>query len=293
MPTGRVIELNLRDNNLQGTLPAQLARLTKLSRLYLWKNQLTGLIPTELARLSKLTKLHLAGNAGLLGPLPPSFTDLTPETLDLSGTGVCVPLTVEFAEWLDVIPTKRGIVHCPDPDPEALSALYKLTNGPNWKNKDNWLSSAPLGEWYGVTTDAYGRVAHLNLRDNNLSGFLPSSLSSLANLKELDLADNAALSGPLPLALTRLPIESLDLEGTRLCAPPRAEFRTWLDGIGYGDVSRCTDTRPDFYALVALYSGTDGPKLDERRKLGRHPTPGPMVRGDHRWRRARNRIVPE
>ena len=251
--------LSLGNNALTGPIPVELGQLTKLTYLWLNVNNLSGTIPPELARLTSLTQLVLNNNAGLSGPLPPAFTDLTPEVLNLAGTGVCLPLTEEFVEWEESIPTGSGGAYCADPEREALIALYKQTNGPNWKNKKNWSALAPLGEWYGVTTDADGRVTQLNLEDNDLSGLLPPTLSSLVNLKTLNLAANPGLSGPLPLALTRLPIKSLDLEGTRLCAPPRAEFQTWLDGIGYGDVSRCTDTRPDFYALVAFYSGTDGP----------------------------------
>ena len=50
-----------------------------------------------------------------------------------------------------------------NPDRGALEALYNATDGPNWLNNDNWLSDAPLGEWYGVDTDASGRVTGLVL----------------------------------------------------------------------------------------------------------------------------------
>ena len=55
-------------------------------------------------------------------------------------------------------------------------SLYNATDGPNWANNTNWLSDKPLGEWHGVTTDANGRVTRLNLRNNQLSGGIPSSL---------------------------------------------------------------------------------------------------------------------
>ena len=45
----------------------------------------------------------------------------------------------------------------------ALVALYNATDGPNWVNNENWLTDAPLGEWYGVDTDNAGRVVGLNL----------------------------------------------------------------------------------------------------------------------------------
>lgn len=48
-------------------------------------------------------------------------------------------------------------------DRAALVALYNATGGDNWTNSDNWLSDAPIGEWYGVTTDNNGRVISLNL----------------------------------------------------------------------------------------------------------------------------------
>ena len=250
--------LVLHVNQLTGTIPRELGQLTNLKWLDVAGNQLTGTIPRELGRLKKLETLALGGNADLTGPLPETITGLTPEQLDLSGTGVCVPQTDAFVEWLGNITKKWGATHCANPEREALIELYKQTSGPNWKNKENWSTLAPFGEWHGVTTDADGRVTHLNLRDNNLSGLLPPSLSSLANLKTLNLTGNATLFGPLPQVFADLPIESLQLGGTRLCAPPRADFQTWLNSIRDRDVDQCTDTRTDYYPLVALYSGTDG-----------------------------------
>ena len=37
---------------------------------------------------------------------------------------------------------------------DALAALYEATNGPGWNNNDNWLSEAPIDQWYGVITYA-------------------------------------------------------------------------------------------------------------------------------------------
>ena len=86
------------------------------------------------------------------------------------------------------------------PDREALIALYNATNGASWHNKDNWGTTAPLGQWHGVTTDANGRVTRLDLNNNQLSGSIPTELGSLSNLEALSLSQNQ-LSGPIPSEL--------------------------------------------------------------------------------------------
>ena len=113
----------------------------------------------------------------------------------------------------------------PNPDRAALVAFYEATDGPNWVNSENWLTDAPLGEWYGVDTDAsgrvVGRVTALDLSRNGLAGRLPGSLSELAHMTELRIAHNTDLSGRLPLSLADLSLRALHYAGTDLCAPVR------------------------------------------------------------------------
>ena len=45
----------------------------------------------------------------------------------------------------------------PPPDRAALVAFYNATGGANWTNNTNWLTNVPVGQWYGVTTDASSR----------------------------------------------------------------------------------------------------------------------------------------
>ena len=61
----------------------------------------------------------------------------------------------------------------------------------------------PLGDWYGVSTDENGRVTHLELHDNGLSGELPESLGNLTHLQTLRLNDNQ-LSGSIPASWENL-----------------------------------------------------------------------------------------
>ena len=89
-------------------------------------------------------------------------------------------------------------------DREALIALYNATGGPNWKANYNWLSDVPITGWSGVTTDgSRNRVTSLDLRNNELSGEIPSELGNLASLTELDLSQNE-LTGEIPSELGNL-----------------------------------------------------------------------------------------
>ena len=82
-------------------------------------------------------------------------------------------------------------------DREILAALYSATDGRNWQNNNGWMSDRPVGEWYGVVTNASGRVAGLHLSDNRLSGEIPSELGSLTGLTVLFLNGND-LTGNIP-----------------------------------------------------------------------------------------------
>ncbi len=89
------------------------------------------------------------------------------------------------------------VAHTINPDRAALLALYSATRGEGWVNNENWLSDAPLGEWYGVQTDGSSRVIGLTLAQNGLAGVIPPELARLDLLRHLGLADNG-LTGSIP-----------------------------------------------------------------------------------------------
>ncbi len=85
----------------------------------------------------------------------------------------------------------------------ALVALYTATDGPNWTRNTNWNTTAPVRNWYGITTDTNGNITNLYLRENGLSGPIPAEIGDFASLVELDLSFNR-LSGTVTSELGSL-----------------------------------------------------------------------------------------
>ena len=114
-------------------------------------------------------------------------------------------------------------------DRAALAALYNATDGANWLNNRNWLSNGPMGEWHGVTTDSDGRVTHLDLRHNQLTGEIPEELGNLSNLTGLSLGGNQ-LTGEIPAELGSLAnLQWLHLDGNQLSGEIPAELGSLTD----------------------------------------------------------------
>ena len=101
----------------------------------------------------------------------------------------------------------------------VLRIVFRETDGGNWVNGSNWMTDAPLGEWYGVGTDTLGNIARLNLERNGLAGPIPPELGALADLRVLSLYANR-LTGPIPPELGNLPnLVNLFLSQNRLTGP--------------------------------------------------------------------------
>ena len=118
-------------------------------------------------------------------------------------------------------------------DRDILVALYQATDGPNWNNGENWLTDAPLGEWYGVKTAGRGWVTELSLDENDLTGPIPPVLGHLTSMETLYLDEND-LTGPIPselgnlTSLVRLALSSNNLSGP---IPPELGNLTSLEAL--------------------------------------------------------------
>ena len=149
-----------------------------------------------------------------------------------------------------------------------LEALYTSAGGSGWARRDNWGSSAAVGEWSGVHIGPDGRVQDLRLARNGLVGTLPATLGNLSGLESLRLEQNPGLEGSLPASITGLSLNSLIYWGTDLCAPDTAAVEGWAATIRTFDGHYCQSSSateitiavPFVPQVRSYYNGTAGAK---------------------------------
>ena len=161
---GRVSELMLPGNELTGGMPADLGKLTSLTKLDLPGNKLTGGIPADLGKLTGLQEIYLHRNALTSAPDLSSLSNLT--HLSLSHNQLTSP------------PTMSG-----------LSSLAWL-----WLN-NNQLTNAP--DLSGLSS-----LTYLDLSHNQLT--IPPTVSGLSSLEWLNLQHNTLTSAPNVSSLSSL-----------------------------------------------------------------------------------------
>ena len=229
----------------------------RVRRLYLPYNGLSGSLPEEVAELISMAHLDIRGN-DLEGSLPKALMDLPMREFRYRDTELCAPDDPAFLRWLNSIDTHEGTgIVCPDPsDREILEIVYEALGGENWVNNDNWLTDAPLGDWYGVNTDGDGNVVYLRLYSNLLVGKLPPEIGGLSHLYSLNMSRNYHLEGPLPPEFFDLhDLRSLSLWGTSLGGlPPEIGRLSKLQTLSLNSASLTGTIPPEIGELSELRS---------------------------------------
>ncbi|XP_019169558.1 PREDICTED: LRR receptor-like serine/threonine-protein kinase FLS2 [Ipomoea nil] len=178
-----LLYLRLENNRFSGELSRGLLNSMWLELLDLSNNSITGEIPDWIGNLSGLSSIILSNNF-LRGPIPMSFCKMKELSfLDLSKN----KLTETIPACLDVSSLRYLHLH----GNEFTGFLPKL-----------------LSEASSLVT--------LDMRDNNLSGTLPTWISSLSNLRFLLLGGNQ-FQGSIPSQLCDLRnVSMLDLSSNHL-----------------------------------------------------------------------------
>ena len=184
----KITGIALGVNNLTGTIPASIGKLTNLQYLYLYNNRLSGSIPSAIGSLINLSAF-LMGTNQLTGAIPSTIGKLVNlQQLDLSNNkiGNFIPFSIGNLVNAQYINVSANELVGPIP-----SSLGNLTGVQILELANNKLS--------GSIPSSIGKLSHLQflyLQDNNLSGAIPSAIGSLQNLGFLYLNSNK-LSGTI------------------------------------------------------------------------------------------------
>ena len=207
-PEGRIVELNLSNNNLQGSLPSEIAYLEHLTQLRLSDNNLSGQIPPELFSLSQLKYLYLGRNC-LTGKIPSeigALTNLQSLHLEMNELSGELPHTIgqlSQLEFLDLSYNKFG-----GTIPLEIGSLVEL--------KYLCLERNDFSGVIPLNFRKLKNLTHLNLCLNNLNGELPFKTLNKMHLSFLDLSCNR-FSGHISSEFLKMPIRYLHLWGNHIC----------------------------------------------------------------------------
>ena len=205
---GRVTQLLLRENNLNGPIPAAVGNLTGLVRLDFQGNRLSGSIPGSLGNLSNLEQLRLYDNQ-LSGSVPTWLGNLSNlQWLNLRTNGFTGGIPAELGRLSNLTYLNLGANDLTGTIPSDLGNLSNL----------QWLILHTNGFTDGIPAEL-GRLSnltYLNLGANDLTGTIPAELSSLRGLERLDLGNNE-LMGTIPTELGNLSkLQQLSLSRNQL-----------------------------------------------------------------------------
>ena len=191
----RLTHASLNGNGLTGPIPSELGRLSNLNSLDLGHNQLSGLIPRELGHLSNLAWLGLESNQ-LSGPIPSELGGLAGLNLlflqDNQLSGEIPPELGRPSDLHTLVLSQNRLSGEIPPELGDLSELAVLNL------MGNQLTGPIRPELGGL-----GNLTDLNVRANQLDGHIPRELSRLTNLRSLDLSGNR-IDGPIPRELADL-----------------------------------------------------------------------------------------
>ena len=270
---GRVIGLHFQSNRLTGRLPPELGSLANLRSLFIWLDGTTGPIPPELGNLANLQSLRLMGRSShLTGPIPPELGRLANlQILELWNNDLTGPIPPELGGLADLRHLSLDQNHLTGPIPPELGRLTNLNSLHLSKNDLTGPIPPELGgladlrslnltanRLTGPIPPELGGPAYLEslyLGENKLTGPVPAVLGGLMHLRHLALQTNAGMSGALPASLTNLvSLETLQAEGTGLCAPSDAGFLDWLERVASRRVALCGHEPAMAYLIQAVQS---------------------------------------
>ncbi|KAJ0508718.1 putative protein kinase RLK-Pelle-DLSV family [Helianthus annuus] len=212
-----LINLNLNQNYLTGSLSPSIGNLTRMQWMTFGANALSGPVPAELGRLTDLRSLAFDTN-NFSGSLPPELGNLRRLQqlyIDSSGVGGKIPST--FANLQNLVTVRASDNEFTGRIPdfignwtllESLRFMGNSFNGsiPPSFSRLTSLQDLRISGLSNGTLDFIKDLKSLRvlvLRNNRISGTIPTDIGEYQNLTQLDLSFNN-LRGEIPRDLFNL-----------------------------------------------------------------------------------------
>ncbi|KAK8527046.1 hypothetical protein V6N12_054274 [Hibiscus sabdariffa] len=210
--------LRLGQNYLTGPLSASIGNLTRMQWLDVGINALSGEVPREIGLLTDLRSFAFGTN-NFSGPLPSELGNcLMLEQLYFDSSGVSGEIPATFANLQNLQVMWASDTQLTGRIPDFIGNWSRLTvlrfqgnsfEGPIPSTFSNLTSLTELriSGLSNASSLAFIRdmrsLSVLDLRNNNISGTIPSSIGEYGNLTQLDLSFNN-ITGQIPESLFNL-----------------------------------------------------------------------------------------
>lgn len=225
---GELKALALSKNSLSGPIPPEIGNLTELEFLALDTNFVDGVIPAEIGQMSKLQEILLNNNA-LSGSIPVELSNLSDlVSLNFDENTLTGPIPPEFGNLTSLTSLSIGFNSLSGPIPTELANLTQL--------QELYLPANSLSGTIPVELGTLSELSFLVLEENNLTGSIPIELTDLSNLFVLALGKNS-LTGPIPPALGEIPGLFIVSLGDNSLSGPVPEELAQLEGLYSLDIS--------------------------------------------------------
>lgn len=188
---GRVTGLNLRSNNLIGSLPVNIQYLDALIILDLANNsKLIGSIPAGIGNMKELTLLYLFGS-GFTGSFPTGILQLSNLIeINLNWQKFASGVMPDFSNLKKL--EKLSVNNC-NFNGKIPSSLLGMTNLKSLDIGLNPFTASVMPDFSSLIN-----LTHLYIRGCNFTGAVPSSLLQMHQLLVLDMGFNSFSAAAIP-----------------------------------------------------------------------------------------------
>ncbi|XP_021287471.1 probable LRR receptor-like serine/threonine-protein kinase At1g56130 [Herrania umbratica] len=230
--------LTVGTNALSGELPKEIGLLADLRLLGIGINNFSGPLPSEIGNCSMLEQLYF-DSSGVTGEIPSTFTNLQNlQTVWASDTELTGRIPDFIGNWSKLRDLRFQGNSFEGPIPSTFSNLTSLTelrisglsNGSSLSFMKDMksltildLRNNNISDTIPSTIGEYQSLTQLDLSFNNITGQIPDSLFNLSSLTHLFLGNNK-LNGSLP-AQKSSSLRNIDVSYNNLAG----SFPSWVN----------------------------------------------------------------